>query len=100
MAQFDVHVRRSRGRGLLVDIQNDFLADLDNRLVIPLMAPADINVAAARLNPIFTIEGAPRVLMTQFATSVPLVRLGERIASLAEPRDQIIAAIDFLITGV
>jgi toxin CcdB len=54
---------------------------------------------AARLNPIFEVEGAHFVMVTQFAASVPMRELGEIVQSLYSEQDAVGAALDMLIIG-
>lgn len=99
MAQFDVYEDKS-SPGLLLDCQADLLSHLDTRLVAPLLAPEDAPKPARRLNPTFDIDGAPYVLVTQFAGAMERRELGPQRASLAEHRSEIIAALDVLLTGI
>lgn len=55
---------------------------------------------AERLNPVFEIEGRRMVLLTPELAGVSRKPLGEKIASLADRRDSIIAALDLVITGI
>jgi toxin CcdB len=96
MAQFDVY---RLADAYAVDCQADVLRHYDTRLVIPLRPPAKAPLAAARLNPIFTLHGEDLVLVTQFAGSVPLRRLGERTGSLIAHEYEIKDALDLLISG-
>jgi len=54
---------------------------------------------AKLLNPCFEVEGEEVVLMTQLVVAVPKVSLRSAIANLAEFRDEIVGAIDFLMQG-
>ena len=100
MARLDVHARRDRGPGYLLDVQADLLSGLNTRLVVPLLPRQDAPIPAARLNPVVEIAGEPFVMVTQFAAAVRLRDLGERVATLAERHEMIIGALDLLITGV
>lgn len=99
MAQFDVHVLNSGSR-LVLDCQPDLLADLNTRLVVPLMPRAHAPAAAQRLNPIFSVAGGEHVMVTQFAASVHRRELGEIVASLRERSFEIVGALDVLVSGV
>ncbi|MDD5718031.1 MAG: CcdB family protein [Sulfuricurvum sp.] len=100
MAQFDVYRNRnlltSEEIPYLIDIQAELLSHLSTRVVIPFSSKAK---ALRHLNPIFVIEGKEVVLMTQEMAGVEQMYLGERIISLSEYRSEIIAAIDFMISG-
>lgn len=98
MAQFDVFRRRA-GDGYLLDCQADLLSRLNTRFVVPLLPAREAPKPAARLNPLFEIEGGSYVMMTQFAAAIPASELGERIASLGDQAIDVINALDMLISG-
>lgn len=99
MARHDVH-RRVGGGGYLLDCQADLLNGLNTRFVVPLLPQDAAPRPAARLNPVFTIEGAPHVMVTQYAAAVELRELGEKVVSLADRGHDIQNALDLLLTGV
>ena len=100
MEQFDVYRNSnpltSEEIPYLIDIQAELLNHLTTRMVIPLSSRAK---ALKHLNPIFVIEGKEVVLMTQEMAGIEQMYLGERVISLSEYRSEIIAAIDFMISG-
>lgn len=98
MAKFDVFRRRA-GDGYLLDCQADLLSQLNTRFVVPLLPAREAPTPAARLNPVFELEGESHVMMTQFAAAVPVTELGERIVSLSDRDIDIINALDMLISG-
>lgn len=97
MAQFDVH---RIGNGLVVDCQSDLLDTLGSRFVVPLVPAADAPRAAARFNPVFSIEGEDLAMLTQFCGAVPRKELGEVITSLSDRSLDVTGALDILIGGV
>lgn len=99
MAQFSVH-RLANGPGLVVDCQTPLLDHIDSRFVVPLIPKASAPVPARRLNPVFEIGGAEFVMLTQSAAAVRRHELGQEIASLAGHDTEIVAALDFLLTGI
>jgi len=99
MAQFDVH-RLANRRRLVLDCQTDLLDHIDSRFVVPLIPRENAPPPARRLNPVFEIEGAEHVMLTQSAAAIPRRELGEKVASLADRDHEIINALDFLLTGV
>jgi toxin CcdB len=99
MSRFDVYGRRDGEAGYLLDCQADLLSGLTTRLVVPLLPEADAPHAASRLNPKFMIGGDSVVMVTQYATAIPVSELGDRVAALRDRHDEIIAAIDFLVSG-
>lgn len=100
MAQFDVYKNTNEDSNervpYVLDIQHDLLDNLSTRVVIPLVR--DIK-PLSHLSPTVEVQGMKLVLSTAEMASVPLAVLGEKVASLAEFRQDIIGAVDFLITG-
>ena len=85
--------------GLLLDCQADLLSGLNTRFVVPLLPEREAPRPAARLNPLFEIDGQRLVMATQFCAAIPARELGERVGSLADHQDDIIDALDMLISG-
>lgn len=83
----------------MLDVQADLLDRLNTRLVVPLMPVDDAPPLMARLNPVFEVEERRVAMVTQFAATVPVRQLGERVVSLVEQQDAIGAALDMLVTG-
>ena len=52
------------------------------------------------LNPVFEIEGARHVLLTQAIATVPRRELLRGVAVLQESRDTVLDALDILPTGI
>jgi toxin CcdB len=102
MAQFDVFrfAPKAAGFALVVDVQNKLLDGLATRLVAPLYPLKAKDKPILRLNPVVEIEGQRYYLAIQEMSALRVKALGTRIASLEARRDEIVAAIDFLITGV
>lgn len=100
MAQFDVYENlndKSRQNiPYLLDIQNDVLKNLSTRVVIPLVIT---NQSINFLNPKFTINQIDVILSTAEIASIPSEILGNKICSLKDKREEIIGAVDFLVTG-
>lgn len=102
--QFDVHRNphprtRTRAPYLLV-LQNDVLRDLRTTVAAPLIAEAHCGRPARTLNPVFEIEGQRVVLSTAEVAGISHRQLGEHLQSLAPMRDEILAAVDLLFTGI
>ena len=98
MAQFDLH-RLANRPGLVIDCQSDLLGHMDSRLVVPLRPRAAMPPVATRLNPLFSIDGEEHMMVTQSAGAIRRAELAEVVASLDNRRDEIMNALDFLITG-
>lgn len=98
MARFDVYPNPD-GNGLLVDVQAELMSHLESRVVIPLI-PLQIAPEPSRiLNPIFKIGDDTYLLLTQQLAAVPAQLVKRSVASLADRRDDIAAAIDLLMQG-
>jgi|SRR5215469_3439257 len=104
MAQFTVYRNRNaRSKGafpFLVDVQSDLLEDLQTRVVIPLTkATALTKKPLDRLMPILKLEDEAYVLVTPQLAGIASKELGVASGSLAQHRDAILGAMDFLLTG-
>ncbi|MDX1716355.1 MAG: CcdB family protein, partial [Anderseniella sp.] len=99
MAQFDVY-RLKALNGYGVDIQHAHLDQLPSRLMLPLLPPAAFAGGINRLNPLVEVNGESFVIKTEFATAIGVRELGKPVANLSDHRDQIIAAMDMLVTGI
>jgi toxin CcdB len=97
MARFDVY--RHDGAGFLLDCQADILAELNTRLVVPLLPRGEGPPPMTRLNPRFSVAGEEVIMYTQFAAAIPRRELIEVVASLAEEDRTIMNAIDMLLSG-
>ena len=99
MARLDVYPAPGRVAGYVVDVQSDLLAELSTRVVVPLLPETIIRAAAARLNPIFEIDGQRHVLIVQSIATVPCRELRRVVTSLKDQHDTVLAAVDLLLTG-
>ncbi|MGE4534495.1 CcdB family protein [Halomonas sp.] len=105
MAQFNAYENRnpaSRHRyPYLLDIQNDLLEELRTTVVVPLCPVAQAeSVRMTYLNPVIEIDEERYIAMTQELAGMERKRLGKAAHDLGRYRDQIIAAVDFLVTGI
>jgi toxin CcdB len=85
----------------LLDIQSSLLEDLRTTVVIPLQPKrlADTH-SISRLNPVIKIKSEHFVVMTQNLAGVDRNVLGEKVSDLGHLRPEIIAAIDFMLSGI
>lgn len=85
----------------LLDFQSDFLSELRTTVVIPLvpLQPGSA-IALARLNPVLPVDADMAVLMTQDMAGVPRALLQESVCDLRAHRADIMAAMDFLVSGI
>ena len=98
MSKYDVYPNPS-GEGYLLDVQTDLLSDLNTRVVVPLLPRSKAPRAASRLNPIFDVNGAQFVMVTQFMAAVPIGFLKQPVGNLAEDYESVTVAIDMLMQG-
>lgn len=109
MKQFGLYANQDKDTNqaypYFVDVQNDLLEGLKSRIVIPIVAlekskSTRSHVYPLHLCPVVEIARRKYVLMTQQMTSVPIQMLKRGEGSLTKYRDEIVAAIDFLVTGI
>jgi toxin CcdB len=87
-------------RPFLVNLQSDLVSQLTSTVVAPLVPRAQMR-GAQHLNPIVIVNGGEFWLATHelFAMDRRILKDGP-VASLAHDRDAIIAALDFVFTGI
>ncbi len=105
MAQFWVYKNTNRATQsrvpYLLDIQSPLLDELQTTVVIPLYSKAFIGKAAiTKLCPEVEVDGEQFVAVTSQITGVDRKILGEKTADLSDYRAEIIAAVDFIISGI
>ena len=100
MARFDVYPNpytpERTHTPYVLDVQNDFLAPLGTRVVIPLRHPKGFGAAARGLNPTLTVDGKPVLLDTASLAPVPSSLLKKPLARVTAERDDVIDALDTL----
>ncbi len=104
MHQFDVHRNPNPDSAswapYLLILQSDLLGDLHTAVVAPLVHEAQFGCPATALNPVFDFDEARVVLSIAELAGVSRRQLGEGVGSLAARRDEILAAVDLLFTGI
>lgn len=104
MAQFDVYLNPNPDTRdsipFLLDVQADLLDMLATRVVVPLVVAEEMTLAAKHLNPQFKIKGVAVVMSTAELAGIPSRVLGDKVTSIKNKRDEIIAALDLLFTGI
>jgi toxin CcdB len=101
MAQFDVHRNVGAQRAVIpyvVVVQSHRFELARRRIAVPLVLAAAAPAGDPRLNPAFEIEGTRVVLNPLQIVSIAVERLGERVGSLRDDGDRVIAAIDLVIS--
>ena len=104
MAQFDVFINPSsttrKAFPYIVDIQSTTIEDIATRIVVPLARRRSLNEQAMKkLTPEIQYEDEILILLVPQIASIPAKYLKNPIGSLNHFRDEIVAALDFAITG-
>ncbi len=105
MAQFKVYLNPNQSTRqtypYLLDIQSNLLDELRTTVVIPL-SPASLAGAAtlAKLCPTLLIEGESFIAITQQIAGIDRKHVGEEVSDLSQNRAEIIAAVDFMLSGI
>jgi toxin CcdB len=105
MEQFSLYKNENKNSKKIypyfVDVQNDLLAELNSRIVIPLSSQKTLNnINAKKLCPVIEINEDAFILLTHQMTSVPRTALKKKVATLKQYRYEILGAIDLLLTGI
>ncbi len=104
MSQFVVYENPNRDSRkaypLLLDIQSNLIDDLRSTIVVPLVPKKAVGEVISRLTPVIRIEGLDYVMLTQQISGALRSDLGKAVADLSAERFAIIAAIDFVISGI
>lgn len=105
MSQFCIYENRNPGSKkmypYLIDVQTSLLSDLETKIVIPLAKKEKFeNSIIKNLNPIITIKSVEYLVLTQQMAGIPSIHIGAEICDCLSSRHEILAAIDFLITGI
>ena len=104
MAQFHVYRNLSasskKTTPYLLDVQSNLLSELASRVVVPLRLVKHYSgKPLATLMPVFQIEDHQVFALTQQLAAISTKDIGTPVADLSEHHYQIIAALDFLISG-
>lgn len=105
MAQFDVYKNPSpttqKAFPYIVDIQSGTIEEIATRIVVPLARRKSFNdQAMKKLTPEIEYESETLLLLVPQVASIPAKYLKDPIGSLNHFRDEIVAALDFAITGI
>lgn len=103
MAQFDVYPNHAEDHTRfpwLVDLQADLLSGLALRVVAPLAPPSLLNhLRLTTLVPVVEVFGQPYLVLIPQLAAIEASELRGPVASIAEYRPEITAALDLLFTG-
>jgi toxin CcdB len=105
MAQFKAYENPNKATRktypYLLDIQTNLLDELRTTVVIPLSPSALVGAAAiTKLCPVLKIEGKSYVALTQQMAGIDRKILGKEVCDLSRYRSEIVAALDFIISGI
>jgi toxin CcdB len=102
MSRFCVYVNKNKPTQnnipYMLDVQADTLQKLQTVVCIPLVAPTSI-MPISLLNPKILIDDQPYVLMTQAMSAIARQQLGKQVKDCNPNSYQIVAALDFLLSG-
>jgi toxin CcdB len=85
----------------LIDVQSDLLSDLGTRVVVPLVRrTASTKKPIKILMPVVSVDGQEFIMMVPLLAGIGNAELGPPVASAAQHRGEVVAALDFLITGI
>lgn len=101
--QFDVVANpdpiEAASRPYLVVLQSDLVSGLNSTIVAPLVHRSQMH-GARRLNPMVSVEGQEYWLATHELFAVDQRILKGPVRAIGEQRDEVIAALDLLFTGI
>ncbi len=101
--QFDVYCTPGRGREIfpyLVDVQSNLADEFSTRFVVPLMLAGSAVMAMQRANPLIEFEGQSYLFVANQLANISASRLGKPLGNIDRWREEMVAAIDFMITGI
>jgi len=85
----------------LLDVQSDLIAELATRVVVLLYTATAMKGKTLRtLTATFEIDDKQYVMVTPQLAGIAKRQLGAQVADLSAQRNEIIAALDLLITGI
>lgn len=103
MAQFSVYENKNKATQArfpyLLNIQNDLLTTMQTCVVVPL-TPAESAPHITKLMPILSVKERDFCMLTPQLAGINRRELGAEVAVLSHCQNEIIAAIDFLLSGV
>jgi len=105
MPQFDVYrnpnTATQKTFPFILDVQHEHISDLGTRIVLPLGRFQYFkNENLGKLTHVIKYEGDELILLTPQVASMPTSRLRNPVGTLEHFRTEILAALDFAITGI
>ncbi len=102
MSQGTVYRLRETGDGggeLVCRVQTDLGAETPYLLCAPVVARADWGALVPRLHIAVDLGGVPHVILMSQMVAIPGTEIGAAIGDVSAWRDEIVAAIDLLVSG-
>ena len=104
MSQFCIHTNTNTSTKerypFLLDIQNQLLDSLETRVVIPLILLSKYETQPIKeLMPVLLINNKKYVVLTPLQSGIHKKNLGSFVIDITSKRQEIISALDFLLTG-
>jgi toxin CcdB len=105
MAQFSVHKNKNpQTKGyapFLLDIQHPLVSHLEMRVAVPLVDQSRRDSEGfKKLTPTCEIAGVTYLIVVPLLAAIPQSQLGAQVADLSAQRNEILAAIDMMISGI
>jgi len=105
MPQFDIYAnpnKKSRSAyPFIIDIQSNLIDELTTRIVAPLALYKKFkDEELKKLTPRVSYKEQELIILIPQITSMPANLLKEPVGTLVHLRDEIVAALDFAITGI
>ncbi|EBQ9797628.1 plasmid maintenance protein CcdB [Salmonella enterica subsp. salamae] len=103
--QFDVYRNPSAKTNRLwpfyLILQNDYFDNLTTRIVVPLVSKNDIDLTRKRINPPVKINESDFYVFTPAITFLEVKKINNKdfICNIASSRNEIISALDAIITN-
>jgi toxin CcdB len=104
MAQFTIYANTSAQTKqlypYLLELQSNLLNDLATSVVAPLAPVSKYSqTAITRLTPVITVAGEDYLMQTMQLSAIARKQLGKAIGDASANSHEVIAAVDFLISG-
>ncbi len=105
MAQFSVYQNKNKTTNalypLLLNIQKDLFISMQTCVVVPLTKFETMaHSPMGKLTPILLVQGQNYCMMTPQLAGIHKRELGEEVGILTAHQNDIISAVDFLLSGV
>ena len=104
MAQFDVFVNplasARRAYPFVVAMQSDLTISAAEQLVAPIASLEYGRSTGGRVMPAVALQGNNHIVVVPRLTTMRSRDLTEKVSSIAPARDELLAAVDYLFSGI